>query len=253
MLATAPQTTTQTETPNPASTAETRFNSLTHGASAKELFITGEDPAEFDKLLESSFRYYKPTSDSEAELITDLAQARWIFNRRRRIADQMDYHLHTTKPDPIDWTTADLNNSSRFDRYVTTAARAHQRALNNVCRMRRDNLRTNQWKQLHELKKQKFAMQAERLEMAKAREKRVAENHEIRKSFWSPKTKVICRHPALQNPPFLRPPKRSPPQPQAPLSSPTATRTARASKRTHRLIAPASPQLPNFPPSFFSQ
>ena len=182
MLATAPQTATQFETRNQASTAETRFNAQTHGASAKELFINGEDPADFDRLLERNFRYYKPTSDNEAELITDLTQARWIFNRRRRIADEIDYNLHTSKPHPTDWTAADLNNSNRFDRYVTTAARAHQRALNNVRNMHRDNLRTSQWKQLHELKKQKFAMQVERFEMAKAREKRVAENHEIRKA-----------------------------------------------------------------------
>ena len=142
----------KSETINP-STLSSRLNGITHGASAQELFIKGEDPADFDRLLESNFRYYKPTTENEAELIIDLTQARWIFHRRRRIADEIDFNLHTAKPDPIDWTTADLNHSNRFDRYVTTAHRAYQRALNNARNMHRDNLRTSQWKQLHELKK----------------------------------------------------------------------------------------------------
>jgi hypothetical protein len=59
-------------------------------------------------------------------------------------------------------------------RYYTQAERSLQRALQNVLAFHKDNVRTRQWQQLHELRPQKFEIQRERFELAKAREARLA-------------------------------------------------------------------------------
>ena len=194
-----------------ASTAHTRFNALTHGAASKELFLKDENSAEFFDLLHDSFRYYKPANLNESQLITDLTHARWMLLRRRRVHDEISQQLHSAKPLPENWTDEDMQYLTRFDRYLTSAERSHQRALTNVRNMHRDNLRTSQWKQLHELQKQKFDLQRDRFEVAKAREKRASEKHEISQrkiankevteirsaenAVSSPRVKSIHRHP----------------------------------------------------------
>jgi len=44
------------------STAHTRLNSLNHGATSKQLFISSEDPEAFMATLQENFRYYKPVT-----------------------------------------------------------------------------------------------------------------------------------------------------------------------------------------------
>ena len=67
------------------STISTRFNGLKHGAASKELFLPGENPDEFFALLDDSFRYYKPVSLEQSQLIKDLTEARWQLERRKRV------------------------------------------------------------------------------------------------------------------------------------------------------------------------
>ena len=128
----------QSETFNP-STISTRFNGLKHGAASKELFLPGENPDEFFALLDDSFRYYKPVSLEQSQLIKDLTEARWQLERRRRVHNEYSKSLHDTKPFATDWTDDDLNRLNRFDRYLTQAERSLQRALVNVRSMHAEN------------------------------------------------------------------------------------------------------------------
>ena len=205
MLASAPQT--QTETPNPASTANTRFNALNHGAAARQLFILGENPDDFYALLHDTHRYYKPVSMEQAELVTDLTEARWRLSRCKRAHSANEVSHYSAKPDSPDWTEEEMTRLHRFDRYLTTAERSYQRALTNVRSMHRDNLRTSQWKQLHELQKQKFDLQRQKFEAAQAREKRVIETQEARQAHAANKavTEIRSAKNAVSSPTNLAP------------------------------------------------
>ena len=182
----------QSETFNP-STISTRFNGLNHGAASKELFLPGENPDEFFALLDDSFRYYKPVSLDQSQLIKDLTEARWQLERRKRVHAEQSKHLHAAKPSPLDWTGEDLNRLHRFDRYLTQAERALQRALTNVRFMHAENIRTTKWKEHHERQKEKLEMQRQRFEAAQAREKRVAETYEARKNAAANKAVIAIR------------------------------------------------------------
>jgi hypothetical protein len=166
---------------NSASTAQTRFNSLTHGATSKEFFIPGENPADFEALLYDNHRHYKPATLQESDLVKDLTEAHWFLRRCQRAHAANEYDLYTAKPDVTHWIEADFNQLNRFDRYKASAERSLQRALKNALTIRREKVKAYQWQQLHELQKQKLELKRQKFELAQAREKRIAELHEIRK------------------------------------------------------------------------
>ena len=213
----------QSETFNP-STVTTRFNGLSHGAASKELFLPGENPDEFFALLDDSFRYYKPVSLEQSELIKDLTEARWQLERRQRVHAEYSKHLHDAKPSATDWTGDDLNRLHRFDRYLTQAERSLQRALTNVRFMHAENIRTTKWKEHHERQKEKLEMQRQRFEAAQAREKRIAETYEARQNAAANKAVIAIR--SAKNA------VSSPAKIASPGSNQRPNRTARVSKRT---------------------
>ena len=156
------------------STASTRLNSLKHGATSKQLFIPGEDPEAFLSMLQESFRYYKPVTEQQAALVEDATIAHWHFARVQRVHSENEFNHYTAKPDVIDWNNQDMDRLNKFDRYKTQAERSLQRALHNLLTFHKENVRSRQWQQLHELRQQKFEIQRERFELAKAREARLA-------------------------------------------------------------------------------
>ena len=156
------------------STANTRLNSLKHGATSKQLFIPGEDPQAFMQMLQENFRYYKPATEQQAALVEDATIAHWHLARVQRVHNENEFDHYTAKPDVVDWTNQDMDRLNKFDRYKTQAERSLQRALHNVLAFHKENIRTRQWQQLHELRQQKFEIQRERFELAKAREARLA-------------------------------------------------------------------------------
>ena len=156
------------------STAQTRLNSLKHGATSKQLFIPGEDPSAFLSMLQENFRYYKPVTEQQAALVEDATIAHWHLARVQRVHNENEFDHYTAKPEVSDWTNQDMDRLNKFDRYKTQAERSLQRALQNVLAFHKDNVRTRQWQQLHELRQQKFEIQRERFELAKAREARLA-------------------------------------------------------------------------------
>jgi len=133
-------------------------------------------------MLQESFRYYKPVTEQQAALVEDATIAHWHFARVQRVHSENEFNHYTAKPDVIDWNNHDMDRLNKFDRYKTQAERSLQRALHNVLAFHKDNVRSRQWQQLHELRQQKFEIQRERFELAKAREARLAaksQNSEI--------------------------------------------------------------------------
>ncbi len=144
------------------------LNALLHGGAAQTLFIPGEDPNEFDLLLDQSFALHQPFSPQDSTLVYESAHARWYLNRRTRVQSTYELHLHTSKPDIIQWTPADLHQLNLFDRYKTQSERAFRRALVNVQAIRKEAVRDEHWRELLALQKERTALQREKFEFAKA-------------------------------------------------------------------------------------
>ena len=56
-------------------------NSTKHGFSAQNALIPGEDPAEFDQLLQSFRDYYGTQGSAEENLVVMIVQNQWKLNR----------------------------------------------------------------------------------------------------------------------------------------------------------------------------
>src|SRR5215470_17595929 len=77
--------------------AAVRFNGLKHGLTAKSLCLPGDDPEELDAFLDSYEGDYRPTNQDEAELVLQMAMARWRLRRFRCVeaalfASKIDGH-----------------------------------------------------------------------------------------------------------------------------------------------------------------
>src|SRR5215469_56972 len=65
--------------------AAVRFNDLKHGLCAKSLCLPGDDPEELDAFLDNFEADYRPTTQTEAELVLQIAMASWRLRRFRRV------------------------------------------------------------------------------------------------------------------------------------------------------------------------
>jgi hypothetical protein len=210
------------------STAHTRLNSLKHGATSKQLFIPGEDPQAFMAMLQENFGYYKPVTEQQAALVEDATIAHWHFARVQRVHGENEFNHYTAKPDVVDWNNQDMDRLNKFDRYKTHAERSLQRALHSLLAFHKENVRTRQWQQLHELRQQKFAIQRERFELAKARESRLAAKSHTRETGAANKADSEFR--SAKNA-VSSPPKNTPEPPKSdskPAPQPQSARTTQA-------------------------
>jgi hypothetical protein len=142
------------------------MNNFKHGGASESLFLKGENPDEFFALLQNAFEQHQPVFDQEAALVTDLVRARWVLDRRVRVADRLESALFNSKPDGANsLTAADVGGINHFDRYVTQADRRLNRALKGlqlVKKMKRDE---SLWPLQLELQQIKLAAEAERFNL----------------------------------------------------------------------------------------
>ena len=215
------------------STAQTRLNSLKHGATSKQLFIPGEDPEAFLSMLQENFRYYKPVTEQQAALVEDATISHWRLARVQRVHSENEFNHYTAKPDVIDWNNQDMDRLNKFDRYKTQAERSLQRALYNLLAFHKENVRTRQWQQLHELRQQKFAIQRERFELAKAREARLAAKSQNNETGAANKADSEIR--SAKNA-VSSPPKNKPEPPQSESTNAAQTQTPPAPHMPEEII-----------------
>jgi hypothetical protein len=146
------------------------LNALLHGGAAQTLFIPGEDPADFSRLLDDTYALYQPANPQHSSLVYDAAHARWYLNRRIRVAASFELQLHQLKPDIAAWTPADLHQLNLFDRYKTQAERAFRRALTAVQAIHTQAAREDHWRAQLDLQKQHIHLQRQKFECAQAKE-----------------------------------------------------------------------------------
>jgi len=99
------------------------LNSLNHGAAAESLFIPGEDPADFEALLQQAFAEHQPSSDQHSAFLYDSVHARWMLARRQRTTAAYELDLHKQMPDPTHWSNESLARLNLFDRYPTMTSK----------------------------------------------------------------------------------------------------------------------------------
>src|SRR5258707_4531377 len=71
--------------PTPEGRAAVRLNGLKHGLCAETIVVPGEDPAEFEALLDAYRAEYQPATPSAEFLVRQVAMADWRLLRLHRI------------------------------------------------------------------------------------------------------------------------------------------------------------------------
>ncbi|HEX3684113.1 MAG TPA: hypothetical protein VHU83_16390 [Bryobacteraceae bacterium] len=98
-----------------------KFNRLTHGCRSEQILIPGEDPAEFEFLINGWLDAYDPQDPIAQNLVEELAKAHWFLKRNEKWLHQIQTRL------PYDaWLWTDENHKllANTMRYKTTAERA---------------------------------------------------------------------------------------------------------------------------------
>src|SRR6185437_5326636 len=100
-------------------------NSLKHGLASGRLIIPGEDPAEFDALLNDLTAEHAPATPTEQLLVQQMAQSWCLMQRAVRLQNQA-----------FTETSVDTRKLALFLRYQTTYERAFYKALNTLLKVR---------------------------------------------------------------------------------------------------------------------
>ena len=79
--------------------ARSASNNLRHGLASGRLILPGEDPADFDELVEGLRAEYDPATPTESQLILRMAQNFWLSQRAIRL--QNDALLAGYTPDKL--------------------------------------------------------------------------------------------------------------------------------------------------------
>jgi hypothetical protein len=66
-----------------------RLNALKYGIHAQSLLIPGEDPAEFDALVEDLQNTWQPQDSAERQFVDQLTTSSWRLNRLRNAEAQL--------------------------------------------------------------------------------------------------------------------------------------------------------------------
>ncbi|HEX3682628.1 MAG TPA: hypothetical protein VHU83_08785 [Bryobacteraceae bacterium] len=115
----APGQSTGPRSPNGKATSS--LNRLTHGCRSEQILIPGEDPAEFEFVMDGWFSVYDPQDPIAQNLVEELGKAHWFLKRNEKWLHQVQTRL------PYDaWLWTDENHKllANTMRYKTTAERA---------------------------------------------------------------------------------------------------------------------------------
>jgi hypothetical protein len=108
-------------------------NSLQHGLASGPVIIPGEDPAEFDSLLNDLLAEYHPATTTEELLIQEMAQSFWLSQRALRLQNGC-----------FTENGVDEKRLALFLRYQTTHDRAFHKALTTLRKLQKERARESQ-------------------------------------------------------------------------------------------------------------
>ena len=95
-------------------------NRLSHGFASSTRFVKGEDPAEFNSLLDDLISEHQPATPTEQILVEQMAHHHWISLRATRLQDSIVASYFLTGLTPV--------QLGLFIRYQTSAERSFHKA-----------------------------------------------------------------------------------------------------------------------------
>ncbi len=105
-------------------------NSLQHGLASGQIIIPGEDPSQFEALLNDLLAEHQPSTTTEELLIREMAQSYWLTQRALRLQNEC-----------FNQDGIDEKRLSLFLRYQTTHERAFHKALNTLLKLQKQHAR----------------------------------------------------------------------------------------------------------------
>ncbi len=105
-------------------------NSLQHGLASGQIIIPGEDPSQFEALLNDLLAEHQPSTTSEELLIREMAQSYWLTQRALRLQNEC-----------FNLDGVDEKRLSLFLRYQTTHERAFHKALTTLLKLQKQHAR----------------------------------------------------------------------------------------------------------------
>ena len=106
---------------SPVGKARSSMNRLTHGCRSEQVIIPGEDPAEFEFVMNGWFEAYDPQDPIAQNLVEEVGKAHWFLKRNEKWLHQVQVRL------PFDawlWTDEHHKLLTNTTRYKTSAERA---------------------------------------------------------------------------------------------------------------------------------
>ncbi len=134
-------------------------NGLRHGATAKTLFLPGENVEDFFALLHQLFEFYRPNVKPDAVLVTELVLARWFFLRRQSAYLAHKSELFRQKPDCREWSSGDRHQLELLRSYKNQSERIIRRTLDKLERDRVGTTGGGGWRYHFEARKKRFELE----------------------------------------------------------------------------------------------
>lgn len=179
-------------------------NATLHGGTSQKLIVPGENPADFDTLLNGLMEDYRPETSQAHHFVENVATAQWFLWRRQRASSAIEKAIYKEQPDPGKWTEQHLKRLALADRYRTQAERSLKRALHNIEGLqkwaRREDdraIRQAQWQAAQDIRERRMTLQEEKFKLAQARE--AGRSFRFAKNAVSSPDASECNHSSLKN------------------------------------------------------
>jgi hypothetical protein len=137
-------------------------NALRHGCCSKSLVLPGEDAGEWEALQSGWLKEYDTSSPVFLSLALQAAEKQWLLLRAQKRFDEVQQFLYAAQPECRLWDEEQCKLHDRFQRYLTTAERAFDRAFHNAERLRRVALKEHDVAFKEDLELRRFALKAEK-------------------------------------------------------------------------------------------
>jgi hypothetical protein len=173
-------------------------NATKHGCCSQRLLLPDEDPEEWETLKAGWLQEYDTSSPVFLSLALQAAEKQWLLLRAQNRFDETQQFLYNEQPECRIWNEEQCKLHEKFQRYLTTAERAFDRAFQNVERLRRVALRQHDVDFREDLELRRFALKQEK--------------NEFETTLLQAKTELCQSKTAALNKP-ASPPRRSQPVP----------------------------------------
>jgi hypothetical protein len=143
-------------------------NATKHGCCSQRLLLPDENPEEWEALKAGWLQEYNTSSPVFLSRVVQAAEKQWLLLRAQRRFDEVQQFLYDAQPECRLWNEEQCKLHDKFQRYLTTAERAFDRAFRNAEHLRRVALRQHDVDFKEDLELRRFALKQEKNEFETA-------------------------------------------------------------------------------------